>query len=248
MYANMISQLSDYGLSDKEAKIYLTTLELGNSPASSIARRSEIKRITAYVILEDMKRKWLINESTKDWIKYYSAISPDNMLRQLEIKYQWFKNLIPELLAISAKLSSQPKIQFFQWFQWMKNMYNDLLSSTDETIHSFLGLEKVEPKFLQYLYKEFLPQRIKLWIKAKVISYSSDKNKEYKSIDKKTLKETRFIKDPDFLLHYEINIYSNNKVAISIFGEEEISWIIIQNKKFHDTMKSIFNFIWKTKK
>jgi len=57
MYANMISQLSDYGLSDKEAKIYLTTLELGNSPASSIARRSEIKRITAYVILEDMKRK-----------------------------------------------------------------------------------------------------------------------------------------------------------------------------------------------
>ncbi len=248
MHSDIISQLSDYGFSDKEAKIYLTTLELGISPASSIARRSEIKRITAYVILEDMKRKWFINETLKDGIKCYSAISPDNLLRQLEIKYEWFKGLLPELLAISAKLSSQPKIQFFQWFEWMKKMYNDLLSSTDEAIHSFLWLEKVDQKFLRYLYKEFLPQRIKLGIKAKVISYSSDKNKEYKSIDKKTLKETRFVKDPDFFLHYEINIYAGNKIGISIFGDEDMSWIIIQNAKFHDTMKSIFNFIWKSKK
>lgn len=248
MDASLLITLQSYGFSEKESKVYLTILELGTSIASTIARRSEIKRVTAYAVLEDLRKKWIVNETTKDNMKYYSVLHPNLLLKQLEQKYELFKEKIPELVAMVDKFGSRPRTQFFEGFEWMKRMYDDLLTSKDEDIHSFLWLEKVNPEFLKYLYKEFLPQRIKLWIKAKVISYSSDKNKEYKNIDKKNLKETRIIKESDFYLHYEINIYASDKVAISIFGEEDMSWIIIQNIKFHDTMKSIFNFIWKSKK
>ncbi|MEI6774592.1 MAG: helix-turn-helix domain-containing protein [bacterium] len=57
MNTELIPILQSYGFSDKEAKIYLTTLELGSSIASTIARRSEIKRVTVYALLNDMKRK-----------------------------------------------------------------------------------------------------------------------------------------------------------------------------------------------
>lgn len=86
-------------------------------------------------------------------------------------------------------------------------MYNDLLTSTTEPIYAFLGLESVSKKLHEYLDKEFLPQRIKLGIKAKVISYAGEKNTVYKRMDKHALKETRLIKDDEFILHHEINIY-----------------------------------------
>jgi electron transfer flavoprotein alpha/beta subunit len=42
------------------------------------------------------------------------VISPDILLRQLEQKYESFKNKVPELLAVSEKFANKPKIQFFE--------------------------------------------------------------------------------------------------------------------------------------
>ena len=126
-------------------------------------------------------------------------------------------------------------------------MYGDLLTSTTEPICAFLGLETISDKLHAYLEGEFVPQRVKLGIKAKVISHIGEKNKTYKSMDKKVLRETRIIKNELFVLHHEINIYGENRVAIAMFNNEEMSAIIIHSKKFHDTLLSIFNFIRKAK-
>jgi len=40
MDESLLITLQNYGFSEKEAKIYLTALELGSSPASTIARTS----------------------------------------------------------------------------------------------------------------------------------------------------------------------------------------------------------------
>jgi sugar-specific transcriptional regulator TrmB len=57
MDTSLLITLQEYGLSEKEAKVYLTILELGTNIASTIARRSEIKRVTVYTILDDLKKK-----------------------------------------------------------------------------------------------------------------------------------------------------------------------------------------------
>ena len=247
MDANLLITLQNYGLSEKEARVYLTVLELGTSIASTIARRAELNRVTVYTILEDLKRDGIVNETTKEGIKYYSVISPDLLLKQLEQKYESFRDKVPELLALAEKFGNKPRIQFFEWFEGVKKMYGDLLSSTTEPICAFLWLESISTQLHTYLEKEFLPQRIKLGIKAKVISHIGEKNKTYKSMDKKVLRETRIVKDVAFILHHEINIYGESKVAIAMFNNDEMSAIIIHSKKFHDTLLSIFNFIWKSK-
>ena len=54
----MLSQvLQDNGFTEKEAKIYLATLELNNAPASSIARRVNENRVTVYSILKNLIKK-----------------------------------------------------------------------------------------------------------------------------------------------------------------------------------------------
>lgn len=114
MDTNLISYLSNYGFYDKEAKIYLTMLELGSSIASTIARRAEINRGTTYSILEDLKRRGIVQDMIKDKVKYYSAISPEILFKQHEEKYEKIKAQLPEILAISNKFGSKPKTQFFE--------------------------------------------------------------------------------------------------------------------------------------
>lgn len=46
--------LQENGFTAKEAKIYLAALELGNAPASSIARHCGENRVTVYTILKDL--------------------------------------------------------------------------------------------------------------------------------------------------------------------------------------------------
>jgi len=244
MDANLLITLQNYGLSEKEARVYLTVLELGTSIASTIARRAELNRVTVYTILEDLKRDGIVNETTKETIKYYSVISPDILLKQLEQKYESFKEKVPELLALAEKFGNKIRVQFFEWVEWMVKMYNDLLNSTTEPIHSFLGLQDMQPLLKKRLFNEFVPQRIKLKIPAKVIVSDHQANTDYKKLDKKACKETRVIKSSLFALYGEINIYAENRVAIAMFNDKEMSWIVIHSKSLHDSLKSIFDLVW----
>jgi len=114
MDENLLITLQNYGLSEKEARVYLTVLELGTSVASTIARRAELNRVTTYTLLEDLKRDGIVNETTKEGVKYYSVISPDILLKQREQKYESFKEKVPELLAMADKLGNKTKVQFFE--------------------------------------------------------------------------------------------------------------------------------------
>jgi len=247
MDANLLITLQNYGLSEKEARIYLTALELGTSIASTIARRAELNRATTYTLLEDLKRDGIVNETTKEGVKYYSVISPDILLKQLEQKYESFKEKVPELLAMAEKFGNRIKVQFFEWVEWIVKMYNDLLTSNTEPIHSFLGMSDMHPVVKKRLFDGFVPQRIKLKIPAKVIVSDHAANQEYKKMDKQALKETRVIKWDLFSLYGEINIYGENRVMIAMFNDQEMSWVIIHSKTMHDSLKNIFDFMWKSK-
>ena len=115
MDIELLTTLQNYGLSEKEARVYLTVLELGISVASTIARRAELNRVTTYTLLEDLKRDGIVNETIKEGVKYYSVISPDILLKQAEQKYESFRERVPELLALADKFGQDTtKIQYFE--------------------------------------------------------------------------------------------------------------------------------------
>lgn len=63
---NMIQEtLQHLGFSEKEARIYIGLLEIGTSPASTIARYIKENRVTTYSILKILVKKHIIIESKK---------------------------------------------------------------------------------------------------------------------------------------------------------------------------------------
>ncbi len=76
--------LTILGLSKKEALLYTLLLRNGPAPASSLAKRLQIKRVSAYPLLESLEAKGLVTfEETKLGRKYFPH-DPECLLDSLE--------------------------------------------------------------------------------------------------------------------------------------------------------------------
>lgn len=122
-------------------------------------------------------------------------------------------------------------------------MYEDLLSS-QESIHAFLGTSSTDEQLLHYLYNDFLPRRVVKWIKACVLVPGDEKSTEYAQYDKQFLKETKIIRNSNFYVTTEINLYWPNKVALALFTSDEMSAIVIHSKQLYESLLSIFTVLW----
>jgi len=57
----LLKDLTSLGLSDKEAKTYLTLLELEVASVAEITKASGLNRSSTYVTLEMLKKRGLVN-------------------------------------------------------------------------------------------------------------------------------------------------------------------------------------------
>lgn len=247
MNQEMIDILQEYWFSTNESKIYLTTLSLWNSPASSIARVVWLNRITTYWILKDLQKRWIITETIKNKVQHYGVISPELILKKMEDQYEKFKTKLPEMLALSHKLNNKPRVEFYEWLEWLKEIVKKtLLSSRDtpkwEYVLSFIWTTQIDPNFGNRLSKDFAPQRKKYKFKTRIIS--SNTSDEYSKFNQKQ-HESIVIKDDIFDMWNEIIIHGENKVSVLMYSTDEMCWLLIESKTLHDALKSMFNLIWK---
>ena len=54
MDKTLLDTLRDNGFSEKEALVYVTSLQLGQAPVSTIARHMRENRVTVYSILKNL--------------------------------------------------------------------------------------------------------------------------------------------------------------------------------------------------
>ena len=72
-------KLEKFGLSNKEAKVYLSLLELGTSVVSDVAKKSQINRSTAYVLLESLAKHGLVSISERKNVRLYTPAPPERI-------------------------------------------------------------------------------------------------------------------------------------------------------------------------
>jgi len=234
--------LQDFWFTEKQAKIYLVCLELGNAPASSIARKTWENRITTYSALKDMCKRWIAYELIKNEVRYYTVISPKELVITEKKKYEKINWALPELMALALTWNAdRSKVYYYEWIDWIKELYEDQLSSTTWKYWFFWGNEA--PKILQeYRTEYFTPKRAEKKIFSKRIVSNWVYNRVHVNTNKSGHRETLIINDPKFNLYSDISLYNWNKVSICTYpSESEISWIVIENKHLHDSLLNIFN-------
>ncbi len=233
--------LETIGLSDKEARIYLANLELGETSVERLAKKSKIKRTTVYDVIESLAEKGLIGSTIKNKKHYYFATDPRELEDKLEEKKLLLKKSLPELLSITNLIDKKPRIKFYEGVEGIKEVYLDTLKHPNQPLWAWVSdeiFDVLDQEFIDY----YVPKRIKNKILAYVIAPNSPKLKQYITDSGKSLRLTKIDPSPTFNVEVEIDLYGNNKISILAFKEK--IGLIIESRKIFTTLKSIFDSHW----
>jgi HTH-type transcriptional regulator, sugar sensing transcriptional regulator len=116
-------QLKELSLTKSEIKIYLYLLEMGISTPPQIAKGTGIARTNCYNILSSLKDQGLINEQEKGNRKVYLASDPESLLRRVQKRKEVIEQLLPDLRALHTTQKNKPKIEFYDGFEQVKEIY-----------------------------------------------------------------------------------------------------------------------------
>ena len=229
--------LKELNLSDKEVKVYLSLLMLGQSAVNAVAKKANLNRVTTYDVLKSLLERGFVSYVIISGVKHFEAVDPSKFLDSLREKQEKIEAVLPELKAVKASLTKKPQIEMFEEINGLKSIFNDILKENKETW--FIG----DPKMLdalQFYFPHFIKQKRKQGIFSKVITYDCKAMRKYKKQAPKKYIHMRFIKEKIDMT----KIFYGDKVAFLTFKEKNSIGILINNKAIADTERKLFDILW----
>jgi sugar-specific transcriptional regulator TrmB len=236
-------ELVNLGLSEKEAKVYIASLELGNSTVQNIAEKAKVNRATTYTIIESLSEKGLISTFVEGKKQYYCAEQPEklNMLfreQQLEIqmKQEKLEKLLPELKSLNSS-NDGPVVRYYEGKEGMRAMAEEFFvaNHTEEArmIYSNDLLKNIfSAQELSFLANKRRGKNIK--VRSIVCSDKVDLSADAKRIA---------ISPKKYPVTADIAFF-DDKIRIAS-QKGKLAGIIIENKEISNTFKILFDLAWK---
>lgn len=103
--------LEQLGYSPKEAKVYLTSLTMGEAHVSDIADKVKMPRSTVQVVIDRLHADGLMNFYVVRRYKYWVAEDPTILLKKLREREAAVEESIPRLVALKQKAGTKNKIE-----------------------------------------------------------------------------------------------------------------------------------------
>ncbi len=241
------SKLQFLGLLPEETQIYLSLLKYGTSSVAQISRNTHIGRVNCYHYLEKLLSKGLITQSQQSKIKQFTAENPRILVNKEQEKLNIANDLIPELLAITISSGKKPKIQIFEGWDGVKNIFHKMIASEFREIVSFSNFDN-----LGKLLPDFLPdhfaQRVEKNIKTRFISPWTSVSEKFRGnffpadFDQKLL-EVFLISQDEFHFDSEISVFGGVVSLINLDPRNPVG-VIIENPEVYRTQKAIFDLAW----
>lgn len=239
------------GLDEKEAKVYLASLKMGQDSAYNIALKSGLKRSTVYFILEKLKKHGIVSIKKTPKVTFYSVISPTKLLLKIEKQKDSLEKVLPELDRFYHEQPHKPSIQVFEGREGVELVYNEMAENVRK------GKEVIyfgsTTHFLND-YKDMLDQ----WAKEM-------KNKSYHARElliKEELKNSDYLKkikannNPNHQIRFfprgiefseNDNMIFGNKLAIFSL-KKEVFAILIESENIANSYRNFFEMAWRRTK
>jgi len=230
--------LKEIGLNEKEIKIYLALLKLGQNTVNNIAGQADLNRVSTYDLLKGLLEKGVVSYVIKSGVKYFEAVEPSRFLDDLKVKQEKIKEVLPELEAIKKSLLEKPKIEIYEGINGLKSIFNDILKENKQT--DFIGAPKML-EALEFYFPHFINQKRKQNIFSRVITEDCKEMREYKRKAPKKHVDIKFVKHK-----IEVTkIIYGNKITYLTFNKENSIGILINNKDIVNTERNLFELLWK---
>jgi len=234
--------LENFGLTEKEAKVYLAILALGRATVVSIAQKAELKRPTVYITLESLIKKGLARKIPKNTTTLYVAEDPNYLLNLLAEKEKSIKDIIPLLQAMYNEKKAKPQIKFFENTDGIKKIYSELRQAK-KYIYFYGSIKDIAKDFYKDMLSYQVVKQMGIEVREIMSSHPFDKKYAHDLIAYKNPKHTvRLLKKGDFFPLDSAIVDDEKFVVISLKGN--MFGIVIESKDITQSFKLLYEMAW----
>lgn len=234
-----IELLQKAGLTEKQAQVYRSLLELGQAGVQLIAEKAGLKRPTTYVILDELKLLGLVSVTPDSRRALFVAESPEHLLADLTKKTEILKRYLPELLAVHNIKTAKPKVQLHTGIAGLRHVYDSILQKSHIRLFGTVeGLSKLYPKWIEEFFEIVKEKQLDV---RDIIS-SGGANESY-------------IKKAKTLPSYKVKILPKEKAFLSdsVILEDRVIFfsfstdifcVEIVSKDISNSIKTLYDLVW----
>lgn len=241
MNEQIVGQLQQLNLSLNEAKIYSALLEIGQTSAGEIIKKTGLHRSVVYETLDKLISRKLVFKIEKQNIAFFQPTDPQRLLQNIKTQEEVAQELIPRLKGlIDTKL---PEITVYEGIEAYKRFWIDCVKRLPEgSIDCVAG--SIGKKWWDYMGKDakiYHEIKRKRRIKWKMIVFNKDPlDLELLKSDPK-LHEYRLI-EKDVSLEGNFNILGEESVLLH--SATEPMMIEVKNPTLVRVFQNIFDILW----
>jgi len=230
--------LIELGLSQNEAKTYLTLLETGPTTIGKIANQSKIHRTNVYDAVKKLVGRGLISTVIVKDEKVYQASDPEHLTHIIKEKELRLMNILPQL-ALSHKMSKeQSQVCIYEGVKAAKNAMEHMLTLR-QPIYVF-GVSHKAPAlagpFLTNFHKRRVEQKVDFWH-----IYNADCGERARFLKAMGHTYVRYLpKD------YDVPVATNvcgDEIWLILWDEDAVV-IQIKNQRIAHAYKKYFDLLW----
>lgn len=239
------SAIKNLGLSEKEASVYLALLQGGQATAYQIAKRSGLKKPTAYVILDGLIERGSVRKFMQGRGSTYIATDPVEIFVEARRRVEQVESVLPQLQALAQSDKKIIRASYFEGMNGIRELYKNLLQKTaSKTCIGFFAHQNDTPKELRDYWPILNTEMVKQKIKLRGITTKDATTKDYLEF-KKIPREFLDLKglSPDFYSsNVSIEVYDDYTQIVS---HRYVQGLLIQNPDIANVMRQIFEMVWK---
>lgn len=234
-------QLITLGFSEKEAAVYLALNQIGPSPASTLAKITNLKRTSMYDILNSLLKKNLIIAFKQGKYTYYTIDDLNKIYYHQKQKMNMATSVIQQLKE-SKKNHHNVAINYYLGHEGYTEIYNDILLNMPKETLVWMNVDKFFSKIDSESEDKWVKERIRQKSTARLLIQDSPSAREFQKKDKELYRESRIVPH-SFYFNTSCIIYENYVTFFDSTGD--MTGIRINNKEFYLMQKQIFEMNWK---
>jgi sugar-specific transcriptional regulator TrmB len=232
-------KLQNYGLSNKEAKLYLAALTLGTASITQLSKKANLKRPTTYLIIESLLDKSLLIAVPQGKKIYYRPEEPSQLSIKLDNKKRLIEEIAPELQSLYLKSTNQPKIRFYEGKDKLYQVYEEVFHGKE--VWAMVSVDR----FLELFTEEDNRHFFRIITRQGGIIYDlledTKKSQQFAQAKyRKGLSEVKFL-PKEIRIETDFLVFDHKVVIISL---SNVVGVIIEDKGIADTVRIMLQSMW----
>jgi sugar-specific transcriptional regulator TrmB len=238
---DIIAGLQELHLTEGEARVYASLLEMGASTPLNISNKTGLKRPTVYLVLESLRRKRLAGLTFRGKKTSYTAEPPSYFLNHLKEEQQTALELLPILKALVRQPEGKPIVRYFDRMEDIEKIWREETGRARQSDY-FTNMVELTEQF---------PNIITDWdqlVRSRRIQRTrtlipNEKNQLPYLTQKQESQRLRRVFPAGYRFSCDVALWENN---VALYSIPKHFMLVITDNALAEVFHSMFELVWST--